>query len=106
MSTCVFDCQDAFPSNTCICNFSSGKNANGSGKLLEKADEKVWVVTRQGNPIVRISPTISVQYQYNINTISVQYQYNINTISVQYQYNINQTGDENEEKISIKGLIN
>ena len=62
---------------------------------MEKADEKVWVVTRQGNPIVRISPTISVQYQYNINTISVQ-----------YQYNINQTGDENEEKISIKGLIN
>ena len=95
MSTCVFDCQDAFPSNTCTCNFSSGKNANSSGKLLEKADEKVWVVTRQGNPIVRISPTISIQYQYNISTISVQ-----------YQYNINQTGDENEEKISIKGLIN
>ena len=36
------DCQDAFTSNTCTCNFSSGKYANGSDKLSEKADEKVW----------------------------------------------------------------
>ena len=35
-----------FPLNTCTCNFSLGKYANGSGKLLEKADERVWVVTR------------------------------------------------------------
>ena len=46
VSTRVFDCQDAFPSNTCTYNFSSGKHANGSGKLMEKADEKVWVVIR------------------------------------------------------------
>ena len=45
VSTHVSDCQDAFPSNTCTCNFSSGKYANGSGKLTQKADEKVCVVT-------------------------------------------------------------
>ena len=38
-------CEMLFPSNTCT-NFSSGKYANGSGKLLEKADERVWVVIR------------------------------------------------------------
>ena len=38
-------CEMLFPSNTCT-NFSSGKYANGSGKLLEKADERVWVLIR------------------------------------------------------------
>ena len=52
VSTHVSDCQDAFPLNTCTCNFSSGKYANSSGKLMQKADEKVWVVTRQGTILV------------------------------------------------------
>ena len=46
VSTRVSDCQDAFPLNTCTCNFSSGKYTNRSGKLMQKGDEKVWVVTR------------------------------------------------------------
>ena len=40
------ECEMLFPSNTCTCNFSSGKYANDSGKLSEKADERVWVVIR------------------------------------------------------------
>ena len=39
-------CEMLFPSNACTCNFSSGKYANDSGKLSEKADERVWVVIR------------------------------------------------------------
>ena len=38
-------------------------------------------------------------------TISIQYQYNINTISIQYQYNINQTGDENKEKYKFEDFL-
>ena len=51
---------------------------------------------------VRISPTISGQYQYNISTISGQYHYNISTMSVQYQYNIMQTSDESKEKYQLE----
>ena len=47
---------------------------------------------------VRISPTISGQYQY----ISVQYQDNISTILAQYQYNIMQTSDESKEKYQLE----